>query len=74
MSEGLGAARRHARLVMKGRLRGAGTALVLVALGLLMSGCGNCDGWTNPWSRVSQPHACSSDHASEEAMAAPLGD
>jgi hypothetical protein len=49
-------------------------ALALAALGLLLGGCGNCGGWTNPWSRISPPHSCASDHASEQAMAAPIGD
>ncbi|MBV9136965.1 MAG: hypothetical protein JO357_07895 [Hyphomicrobiales bacterium] len=34
------------------------TAVVIVALGFLLSACGNCGGWTNPWYRAAQPHSC----------------
>jgi hypothetical protein len=49
-------------------------ALVLLALGLMLGGCGNCNGWTNPWSRVAAPHSCQSDPASEWAMILPLSE
>jgi hypothetical protein len=49
-------------------------ALVLIALGLMLGGCGNCNGWTNPWSRVAAPHSCQSDPASERAMILPLSE
>ena len=48
--------------------------LALIGLAVSLAGCGNCGGWTNPWSRISPPHSCASDHASEQAMAAPIGD
>jgi len=44
----------------------------LFALGILalsLGGCGNCNGWTNPW--YAGPHSCESDHAAR-AFAAPL--
>jgi hypothetical protein len=44
----------------------------LLALGILalsLGGCGNCNGWTNPW--YAGPHSCDSDHAAR-SFAAPL--
>jgi hypothetical protein len=43
--------------------------LALAVLAVSLGGCGNCNGWTNPWGHVG-PHACESDHASESATAA----
>jgi|HubBroStandDraft_4_1064222.scaffolds.fasta_scaffold400310_2 hypothetical protein len=64
------------RRVQLGRAaRGARFALALAMLGLTLGGCGNCGGWTNPWSPASKPpHACSSDHASQEMASEALGD
>jgi hypothetical protein len=57
MSQAQGAALWRASL--KGKAR---AALALVALGLMLGGCGNCGGWTNPWYNG---HSCGSDHGSE---------
>ncbi|MBV9977369.1 MAG: hypothetical protein JO105_18430 [Hyphomicrobiales bacterium] len=56
MAQAQGAAHRRAKGDPRlGRMR---AALVIVALGFLLSGCGNCGGWTNPWYRAAQPHSC----------------
>jgi len=42
----------------------------LLALGFLalsLGGCGNCNGWTNPW--YAGPHSCESDHAARSFAA-----
>jgi hypothetical protein len=68
-----GAARWRAQF--GGAVRGARIGLALALLSLGLGGCGNCGGWTNPWSPASKPpHACGSDHASQETMSMPLGD
>jgi hypothetical protein len=40
----------------------ARAAFALLALGVMLGGCGNCGGWTNPWYGATQPHSCQSDH------------
>ncbi|MBV9568894.1 MAG: hypothetical protein JO172_12215 [Hyphomicrobiales bacterium] len=57
MAQAQGASRRRAEGgdPRTGRMR---AALAIVALGLLLSGCGNCGGWTSPWYRAAQPHSC----------------
>jgi hypothetical protein len=57
MAQAQGASKRRAR-AGAGRVRKVRAALMIVALGFLLSGCGNCGGWTNPWYRAEQPHSC----------------
>jgi hypothetical protein len=63
MSQSQGAARCRARFGAS--LVTARAAIALVALGLMLGGCGNCGGWTNPWYDTGKPHSCQSDHPSE---------
>ena len=57
MAHAQGASYRRAKpgISRAGRVR---AALAVVALGFLLSGCGNCGGWTNPWYHAAQPHSC----------------
>jgi hypothetical protein len=52
--------------------RKARAAFILVAIGLLLGGCGNCRGWTNPWYKATAPGSCGSEDPSQEAVFAPL--
>jgi hypothetical protein len=46
-----------------------------MALGLLLSGCGSCGGWTSPWYKATAPGACGSDSAPKQAaIFAPLSE
>jgi len=68
MSEG-GGAERSAIPQEGGRaFAKARAAFALLALGLSLGGCGNCGGWSNPWSRVAPANSCQSDHPSGQAM------
>ncbi|MBV8425762.1 MAG: hypothetical protein JO137_08275 [Hyphomicrobiales bacterium] len=57
MAEAQGAPIRRAKIGV-GQARRVRVALMIVALGFLLGGCGNCGGWTNPWYRAAQPHSC----------------
>ncbi|MFI5012573.1 MAG: hypothetical protein ACHQAY_09510 [Hyphomicrobiales bacterium] len=73
MSQAGGAAWWRARLDV-GPVRKARAAVLLLALGLALGGCGNCGGWTNPWYGAAQPHSCQSDPPAKGSMVLPLGE
>ena len=73
MSQARGAASWRARFGAS-PVRKARAALALIALGLALGGCGNCNGWTNPWYGAAQPHSCQSDPPAKGSMMLPLGE